>query len=333
MKKVFSVIFLCLFLATFSFAKTINGAGASFPYPVYSSWAKMYYKATGVKINYQSIGSGGGIKQITARNVDFGGTDKPLKPEKLEQSKLFQFPAVMGGVVTVINIKGVKTNQLKLTPAILADIFMGKIKKWNDARIASINKGLNLPNANITVVHRSDGSGTTAIFTTYLSRVSPIWKEKIGAGKSIKWPTGKGGKKNDGVASYVKRIKNSIGYVEFAYAKRNRMPVALLQNKEGNFVSPSFKSFKAAAAYGKWDKSKGYYLWLVNSPGKDSWPIVGATFILLPKEKPEMNKKVVKFFDWVFKNGDKKAEKLIYIPLPESLKNNIRGYWSENGIY
>jgi phosphate transport system substrate-binding protein len=333
MKKLILFIAVALLISRISFAETINGAGASFPYPVYSSWAKQYYKKTGIKINYQSIGSGGGIRQITARTVDFGGTDKPLKPEKLESSKLFQFPAVMGGVVPVINIKGIKAGELKLTPSILADIFLGRIKKWNDSRIVKINPNLKLPSSSITVVHRSDGSGTTAIFTTYLSQVSPIWKNKVGAGKSVKWPTGRGGKKNDGVASYIKRIKNSIGYVEFAYAKRNSIPFVKLQNQDGNFVNPSFDTFKEAASYAKWDKNKGYYLWLVNAPGKNSWPIVGATFILIPKEKTEKDKKVVKFFDWIFKNGDSTAEKLIYVPLPKTLKENIRDYWSKNGIY
>ncbi len=317
-----------------SFAsKTITGAGATFPYPVYSAWAYMYYKATGIKINYQAIGSGAGIKQIASRVVDFGASDAPLTPQEQKKYRLLQFPAVIGGVVPVVNIPGVKAGQLKLTGEVLAEIFMGKISRWNDPKIVALNGGLSLPDAAITVVHRSDGSGTTAIFTTYLSAVSPLWKEKIGSGKAVKWPKGLGGKGNPGVANYVKRVKNSIGYVEFAYAMENRLAYVKLSNRNGKFVNPSFDSFQAAAASAKWDSSKGFYLWLVNAPGDNSWPIAGATFILLAKEKKATDKNVVKFFDWAFRHGDATAKRLIYVPLPESLKESIRAYWKANGIY
>ena len=334
-KKIFMSLVGVMFFATFAFSgnKIINGAGATFPYPVYSAWAYSYYKVTGYKFNYQSIGSGGGIRQIKSRTVDFGASDAPLTPEKQKEYRLLQFPAVIGGVVPIVHVKGIKDGELKITPNVLAEIFLGSVKKWNDPAIKELNPNLNLPNASITVVHRSDGSGTTAIFTSYLNSVSPDWASKVGKGKSVNWPVGIGGKGNEGVANYVKRIKSSIGYVEFAYAKKNRLTYIKLQNMVGYFVSPSFEAFKSAAAYAKWDKNKGYYLWLVNAPGKNSWPIAGATFILLPVEKKESNKKVVKFYDWSFKNGDKIAEKLIYVPLPKSLKDDIRSYWKANGIY
>ncbi len=335
LRKILLSMLLVLILTTFSFAgsKMISGAGATFPYPVYSAWAYMYYKKTGVKLNYQSIGSGGGIRQIKNRTVDFGASDAPLTPEKLKEYNLLQFPAIMGGVVPIINVSGIKKGELKLSEKVLAQIFLGTIKKWNNAEIKNLNPELNLPDKKITVVHRSDGSGTTAIFTSYLYAVSNDWKEKVGKGKAVKWPVGIGAKGNEGVANYVKRIKNSIGYVEFAYAKNNNLTYVKLQNRAGKFVSPSFNSFKSAAAFAKWDKTKGYYLWLVNAPGDNSWPIAGASFILLPVEKKERNKEVVKFFDFAFKYGDKTAEKLIYVPLPENLKDDIRSYWKENGIY
>ncbi len=312
---------------------TITGAGATFPYPVYSAWAYQYYHAKGVKINYQAIGSGAGIKQISSRVVDFGASDAPLKKSEQNRYKLLQFPAVIGGVVPIVNLNGIKPGELKLSGKVLAEIYLGSINKWNDPQIEALNRGLKLPNAPITVVHRSDGSGTTAIFTTYLSSVSSDWADKVGEGKAVKWPKGLGGKGNPGVANYVKRVKNSIGYVELAYATENKLAYISLKNKAGKFVEPSLKAFQAAAKYAKWDSSKGYYLWLVNEPGDDSWPIAGATFMLLAKEKVQQNKNVVKFFDWAFKNGDKTAEKLIYVPLPESLKNSIRQYWKANGIY
>ncbi|KAA0258870.1 phosphate ABC transporter substrate-binding protein PstS [Deferribacter autotrophicus] len=334
-KKLFLSVLSFMFMVSFAVAggKTINGAGATFPYPVYSAWAYMYYKTTGIKLNYQSIGSGGGVRQIKNRTVDFGASDAPLTPEKLEEYKLYQFPAIIGGVVLIVNIKGVKSGQLKISREVLADIFLGKIKKWNAPEIQKLNPGLKLPDAGITVIHRSDGSGTTAIFTKFLSTVSKEWQEKVGDGKSVNWPVGIGGKGNEGVANYVKRVRNSIGYVEFAYAKNNKLTYVLLENREGNFVIPSFESFKAAAAFANWDKDKGFYLWLVDAPGKESWPIAGASFILLAKEKTESNKKVVQFYDWTFKKGDEVAKRLIYVPLPENLKSSIRAYWKEIGIY
>jgi phosphate transport system substrate-binding protein len=313
-------------------AERLNGAGASFPYPVYSAWAYDYNKVTGVQLNYQSIGSGGGIKQISARTVEFGASDKPLKPEELAKDSLLQFPAVMGGVVTVVNISGVKAGELKLDSDALCKIYLGDIKYWDDSKIKGLNPTLRLSHNEITVVHRSDGSGTTAIFTTYLSEVCPSWKNKVGAGTSVNWPVGIGGKGNEGVANYTKRQNNSIGYVEFAYAEQNKLAYALLKNSAGNFVKPSFDTFEDAAATGNFDPGKDFYLWLVNAPGKHAWPIAGATFILLAKEKPEVNKKVVKFYDWAFKNGDKKAKELVYVPLPKTLKDKIRAYWKQHGI-
>jgi phosphate transport system substrate-binding protein len=336
MKKtttILSAIFSLLVLSASGLAEDmLNGAGATFPYPVYSAWADAYNKVTGIKLNYQSIGSGGGIKQITERTVDFGASDKPLKPEELAKSDLLQFPAVIGGVVPVINIPDIKAGELKLDGATLAKIYLGEIKNWNDSKIKQLNPTLNLPDSEITVVHRSDGSGTTAIFTDYLCKVSPAWERIVGTGTSVSWPTGIGGKGNEGVANYTQRTAHSIGYVEFAYAKQNNLAYVLLKNKAGNFVEPSFGTFEDAAATASFDPQKDFYLWLNNAPGKNAWPIAGATFILLAKEKTDSNKKVVKFFEWAFDNGDEKAEELIYVPLPKSLKDKIRGYWKSNGL-
>lgn len=333
MKKLLLVLSVLLLLATSSFAaSTVNGAGASFPYPVYSAWAFQYQKDTGTKINYQSIGSGGGVRQITNRTVDFGASDAPVKPADLKEKGLLQFPAIIGGVVPIINVKGIGSGQLKLTGDLLARIFLGKINKWNDPEIAELNPGLQLPDADITVIHRSDGSGTTAIFTSYLAEASKDWKETTGAGKSVNWPVGIGGKGNEGVTNYVKRVKNSIGYVEFAYAKRNKLADIRLQNREGGYVNASFSSFKAAAAGAKWEQDKGYYLWLVNAPGKESWPIAGASFVLLAKNKPGSSRQAIKFYDWAFNYGDEMAVKLVYVPLPQNLKEDIRSYWKANGL-
>ncbi len=336
MKKVFtlSIILTFLLIGTVAFAtETLNGAGATFPYPVYSAWAWEYNKVTKVKLNYQSIGSGGGQRQISNRTVDFGASDAPLKPEKLAKDKLLQFPAVIGGVVPVVNIPKVKPGSISLDGATMCGIFMGTISKWNDKKITDLNPGLKLPDKEITVVHRSDGSGTTAIFTTYLSGICNEWKTKVGAGKAVKWPTGIGGKGNEGVANYVKRVKHSIGYVEFAYAKQNKLTYAKLKNPAGTFVEPSFQSFQDAAASGKFDPKQHFHLWLTNAPGKNAWPIAGATFILLAKEKTDSNKGTVKFYDWAFKNGDKTAKRLVYVPLPNALKDKVRAYWKANGIY
>ncbi|OIR08800.1 phosphate-binding protein PstS precursor [mine drainage metagenome] len=312
-----------------AFASDITGAGATFPYPIYAKWAEAYKAQTDVGMNYQSIGSGGGIKQIQAKTVDFGATDAPLNETELAASGLTQFPAVMGGVVPVVNINGIDAGKLKLDGKVLADIFQGKITKWSDPRIAADNAGVALPNEDITVVHRADGSGTTFIFTTYLSQVSADWKKSIGADKAVAWPVGTGGKGNEGVASYVQRIKNSIGYVEYAYALQNKMSFTQMKNHDGQFVKPDDSSFKAAAANAKWDASKGFYEILTNEPGKDSWPITGATFILVYKtaEKAENTKEVLKFFDWAFANGDKLASDLDYVPLPANLKKLIRDAW------
>ena len=333
MKKFVIILTALLVLPTLSLAgSAVNGAGASFPYPVYSAWAFQYQKATGTKINYQSIGSGGGVRQINNRTVDFGASDAPVKPDDLKEKGLLQFPAIIGGVVPIVNIKGINSGQLKLTADILANIFLGKISKWNDPEIVELNPELILPDGKITVVQRSDGSGTTAIFTSYLAEVSKGWKETVGAGKSVKWPVGIGGKGNEGVSNYVKRVKNSIGYVEFAYAKQNKLADVVLQNRGDNFVSASFDSFKAAAAGAKWQQEKGYYLWLVNAPGKASWPIAGASFVLLAKEKAASNQDAIKFYDWAFTNGDEMATQLVYVPLPQNLKDDIRKYWKTNGL-
>jgi phosphate transport system substrate-binding protein len=333
-----TILKLALIMAVvFSFtaayaAETLNGAGATFPYPVYSAWAFDYNKVTGVQLNYQSIGSGGGVKQVTARTVDFGASDDPMNPEQLQKEKLLQFPAVIGGVVPVANLENVKPGQLRLDSDSLCKIFLGDIKYWDDAQLVKMNQGLKLPHSEITVVYRSDGSGTTAIFTNYLAGTCPAWKEKVGAGKAVKFPVGIGGKGNEGVANYVKRTANSIGYVEFVYAKQNKLDHTQLKNAAGNFIEPSFESFEDAAESGAFDPKKDFYLWLTNAPGKGSWPIAGGTFILLAKEKTDSNKNVVKFFDWAFKNGDNKAKELVYVPLPKSLKDKVRAYWKANGV-
>ena len=331
--KLFVLAALVLSVSVAYAGETINGAGASFPYPVYSAWAYEYNAMSGVRINYQSIGSGGGQRQIASRTVDFGASDAPLSPEKLDKLKLYQFPAVIGGVVPVVNIPGVREGQLKLDSQALCKIFLGDIKYWDDPELSGMNAGLKLEHKKIVVVHRADGSGTTAIFTTYLGSVCSEWDTRVGAGKAVKWPTGIGGKGNEGVANYVKRVKNSIGYVEFAYAKQNRLAYVLLKNAAGNFVEPSFNTFKDAAASADFDPKKDFYLWLANSPGENAWPIAGATFILLAREKAGSNREVVRFFDWAFNNGDRTAERLVYVPLPEPLKEKVRGYWKSAGIY
>ena len=307
----------------------ITGAGATFPYPIYAKWADAYKKETGVGLNYQSIGSGGGIKQITAKTVDFGATDMPLKPDELDKWGLLQFPTVIGGDVPVVNVKGIAPGQLKLTGSVLADIYLGKLAKWNDPAIASLNPGVQLPATAISVVHRSDGSGTTFIWTNYLSKANAEWKSKVGEGTAVNWPTGVGGKGNEGVASYVQRIDGSIGYVEYAYAKQNKMAYVLVRNKEGEFSAPSAKSFQAAAAGADWKKAPGMYLILTDASGKGAWPIAGATFILMHKaqEKPETAKEVVKFFTWAYSRGDDMAQALDYVPLPDAVVGQIQSSW------
>jgi phosphate transport system substrate-binding protein len=311
-------------------ATDITGAGATFPYPVYAKWAEAYKGKTGVSMNYQSIGSGGGIKQIQNRTVDFGASDMPLKPEDLDKDGLMQFPTVIGGDVPVVNLEGIKAGELKLTGPLLADIYLGKIGKWNDPAIAKLNPGLKLPDGEITVVHRSDGSGTTFIWVNYLSKMSGEWKQKVGEGTSVAWPTGVGGKGNEGVSSYVQRVKGSIGYVEYAYALQNKMNYAQVQNHDGHFVKPAAETFKAAAAGADWSKAPGYYLLLTDQPGKDAWPISGATFILMYKTqaKPDVAKEVLKFFDWAYSaDGDKLASALDYVPLPDAVTSQIRTAW------
>jgi phosphate transport system substrate-binding protein len=307
----------------------IVGAGASFPAPLYAKWAETQKADTGLTLNYQAIGSGGGIKQIKAKTVSFGATDKPLKPEELEADGLAQFPTVIGGVVPIVNLEGLQPGQLKLTGPVLADIFLGKIKKWNEPAIASLNAGVKLPNLPITVVHRSDGSGTSFLFTSYLTAVAPQWGS-VGASDAVKWPTGQGGKGNDGVSGYVKQTPGAIGYVEYAYAKQNGLPHASLQNAAGQFVAPTAESFAAAAAGADWAKAPGFYLLLINQPGAEAWPITGATFILVHKSQADAatGKSVLSFFDWAYNKGDAAANELAYVPLPAALKAQVRQSWS-----
>ncbi len=314
--------------AVSAMAAEITGAGATFPAPIYGKWADAYQKATGNKVNYQSIGSGGGIKQINAKTVDFGASDMPLKPEVLEKDGLMQFPTVIGGVVPVVNLQGVAPGQLKFTGPVLADIYLGKITKWNDKAIAELNPKVALPATDIAVVRRADGSGTTFIWTNYLSKISEEWKSKVGDGTAVQWPTGMGGKGNEGVAAFVQRIPGSIGYVEYAYVKQNKMTYGLVQNAAGNFVAPDDLTFKAAAAGADWTKSAFYEI-LTNQNGKDAWPITGATFILMHKaqDKPAQGAEVLKFFEWSYKNGGKLAEELDYVALPDSLIKLIHGAW------
>jgi len=312
-----------------SAAATINGAGATFPFPVYSQWAHDYNKETGVKLNYQAIGSGGGIKQIKAKTVDFGASDAPLKAAELDKFGLMQFPMIMGGVVPVVHIKGIKAGQLKLSASNLADIYLGKITKWNDARITANNKGLKLPAQDITVVHRADGSGTTWIFTNYLTKISTDWAKTLGNAKSVAWPVGLGGKGNQGVAAFVSKVNGSIGYVEYAYALQNHMASILLQNYNGTYVAPTAANFQAAAAGADWKHAKGYYIVLTDQPGANSWPITGASFILMYKTQtnPAQAKEVLKFYDWSYKHGAKAAEKLDYVPMPAAVAKMVRATW------
>jgi len=316
-------------VSTTAVAGDITGAGATFPYPIYSKWADAYKKQTGVGLNYQSIGSGGGIKQITAKTVSFGASDMPMKAADLEKHGLMQFPAIMGGVVPVYNIKGIADGAITLTGPVIADIYLGKIKKWNDAPIASLNKGVKLPNQAISVVHRSDGSGTTFLFANYLSKVSSDWKSTVGQGTSLKWPTGVGGKGNEGVANYVGRINGAIGYVEYAYAKQNKLTTAKMVNHDGMAVSPGDDSFKAAAAGADWKSVPGMGVLLTNQPGKHSWPITGASFILIHTQQadPAAAKEVLKFFEWSFKNGQQMASDLDYVPMPDPVVSLIKTEW------
>jgi phosphate transport system substrate-binding protein len=320
-------------LATLAFAgvaaaQDVTGAGASFPAPLYAKWAADYNKATGVKINYQSVGSGAGIKQIDAKTVAFGASDMPLKDDELAKKNQIQFPTVIGGVIPVVNIKGIAPGQLRLNGQVLGDIYLGKITKWNDAAIKALNPSLALPDAAIAPVRRADGSGTTFIFTNYLSKVNADWKAKVGEGTAVNWPTGAGGKGNEGVAAFVGRLPNSIGYVEYAYVKQNKMTYALMQNAAGQFVAPEDAAFKAAAAGADWTKS--FYQILTNQPGAQSWPLTGATFILMHKvqDKPAEAAAALKFFEWAYRNGDKTADDLDYVPMPAAVKAQVEKLWT-----
>lgn len=310
-------------------AQEVTGAGATFPAPIYAKWAADYNKQTGVKVNYQSIGSGGGIKQIDSKTVDFGASDMPLTDEVLKQKGQLQFPTVIGGVVPVINIKGIEPGQLKLNGQVLGDIYLGKISKWNDPALKALNPSLPLPDAQIAQVRRADGSGTSFIFTNYLSKVNAEWKSSVGEGTAVNWPVGAGGKGNEGVAAFVNRLPNSIGYVEYAYVKQNKMNYAIMQNAAGAFVAPDDLTFKAAAAGADWNKS--FYQILTNQPGKESWPLTGATFILMHtvQDKPANATQVLKFFDWAYKNGNESASALEYVPLPASVVSHIEKVWGQ----
>ncbi len=330
LKLVAAPVIATAMLSQTAAAADLTGAGASFPAPIYAKWADAYRKATGNKINYQSIGSGGGIKQITAKTVDFGASDMPLKPEVLDKDGLMQFPTVVGGVVPVVNLPGIKPGELKLTGALLAEIYLGKIKKWDDKAIADLNPGVKLPSRAIGVVRRADGSGTTFIFSNYLSKASPEWKQKVGEGTALQWRTGLGGKGNEGVSAFVQRLPGAIGYVEYAYAKQNKMTYVMLKNAAGNFVAPEDASFKAAAAGADWSKSAFYEI-LTDQPGKDAWPITGATFILMHKvqDNPANASEVLKFFDWAYQNGDEMAGDLDYVALPDTLIKLIHNSWNQ----
>ena len=331
-----SALILTFFLVSIAQAQpvTLNGAGASFPYPIYGQWAHKYNQTTGVKINYQSIGSGGGIAQIKAKTVDFGASDAPQKADMLKENGLVQWPMVMGGVVLVVNIPGVGPGAMKLNGPVLADIYLGKITKWDDPAITKLNPELKLPSTAITEVHRSDGSGTTFIFSSYLSMVSPEWQQKVGADTSVQWPAknGVGGKGNEGVAGQVKVVPGSIGYVEYAYAVQNKMAYTLMQNKAGKFLKPSLEAFAAAAANADWTKAPyGFYLMLDDQPGDQSWPIAGATFIMVHKDQPDAAKAtaMLKYFDWCFQHGGEMAQKLDYVPMPESVVKLVEATWAK----
>ena len=311
-------------------AADITGAGATFPYPIYAKWAEAYKAKTQIGLNYQSIGSGGGIKQIKAKTVDFGASDMPLEGKDLDAAGLTQFPAVMGGVVPVYNLPGIAAGEIKFSGPLLADIFLGKVTKWNDPAIAKLNPGVKLPSQAITVVHRSDGSGTTFIWTNYLGKVSPEWKDKVGESTSVQWPTGIGGKGNEGVAAFVQKSAGAIGYVEYAYALQNKLTFGQMQNKASKFVKPDSASFQAAAANADWKSAPGFGILLTEQPGDQSWPVTGATFILMYKsqDKPERAQQVLDFFAWGYKNGDKLAMQLDYVPMPATVVKQIEAAWA-----
>jgi phosphate transport system substrate-binding protein len=316
--------------ATGALAADITGAGATFPYPVYSGWAEAYKKQTGIGLNYQSIGSGAGIKQVEAKTVTFGATDMPLKVEQLEKDGLAQWPMIMGAIVPVVNVEGVKAGDLVLDGPTLADIYLGKITKWDDPAIKKLNPNAKLPSAAISVVHRADGSGTTFNFTNYLSKVSPDWKSKVGEGTAVEWPAGVGAKGNEGVSANVGQTQNSIGYVEYAYAKQNKLTYTGLVNKAGKSIQPTNEAFQAAASNADWSHAPGYYLILTDQPGDKSWPIVASTFILMHKDSTDKasSQEALKFFKFAFEKGDKMAEDLDYIPMPDAVVKQIENTWS-----
>jgi phosphate transport system substrate-binding protein len=335
MRSFLRILIMCVMvyfgIAAAAFAADITGAGSTFAYPLYAKWAEAYKNETGVKLNYKSIGSGAGINRIKAGRVDFGASDMPLEPEELETEGLVQFPTAIGGVVPVVNLKGFKPGEIKLSGKALANIYLGRITKWNDPEIVKLNEGIQLPDKNITVVHRSDGSGTTFVFANYLSKVSPEWKRLVGSNVIVFWPTGVGGNGNEGVALNVQHIPGSIGYVEYAYVLQNSMTYTMMQNREGQFVKPDAKNFQSAAADADWANSKDFYTILTDQPGKDSWPISGATFILMHKAQkdPETAKRVLDFFSWAYQNGGKLADELSYIPLPADVVEVIHRKWKE----
>ncbi len=329
MKKLFAMLLMVTGVAS---AAEFTGAGATFPYPIYAKWAEAYKAQTGIGLNYQSIGSGGGIKQIKAKTVDFGASDMPLKPEELDKEGLMQFPAIIGGVVPVFNLEGIEAGKLKLTPDIIANIHLGKITKWNDKAITDLNPGVNLPALAITVIHRADGSGTTFIWTNFLGKANAEFQKTVGEGTAVKWPVGIGGKGNEGVAAQVQRVKGSFGYVEYAYAKKNKIPYAQLKNRDGNFISPDDSTFKAAAANADWANAPGFYQLLTWQTGKDAWPATGASFIIMHRQQADAltGRAILKFFDWSFKNGGKMSEELEYVHLPTSVTKLINDSWKLN---
>ncbi len=332
MKRILAIAALATLAWTSAQAGDISGAGATFPYPIYAKWADAYKQKTGVGLNYQSIGSGGGIKQIKAKTVTFGASDMPLKPDDLDKSGLVQFPMIMGGVVPVVNLKGIKPGEITLDGATLASIFLGEITKWDDPKIKALNGSVKLPSTAIAVVHRSDGSGTSFLFTDFLSKTSPEWKDKIGANSSVEWPVGLGAKGNEGVAGQTTQTDGAIGYVEYAYAKQNKMTYTKMVNADGKVVEPKIAAFQAAAAGVDWSKMPGYYVILTNQAGADSWPITGASFIIVYKQPddPDAVKTALKFFDWAYADGDKMAEALDCVPIPDSVVSLVKATWKND---
>jgi len=333
LKSIAAAVTAILLAGASAHATEISGAGATFPAPVYAKWAEAYKRETGVGLNYQAIGSGGGIKQITAKTVDFGASDKPLKPEQLAQIGLIQFPTVIGGVVPVVNLPGVAPGALKLSGDVLARIYLGEIKRWSDPAILALNSGMRLPNLPITVVHRSDGSGTTFVFTSYLTIKNPAWAARVGSNDAVEWPSGQGGKGNDGVSAFVRQTPGSIGYVEYAFAKQNHLTFTQMQAHDGGFVEPVAANFANAASKADWAHTPGgsFYMLILDKPGANSWPITAATFILVYRhqDNPAKGQDVLKFFDWAYKHGDSLAEQLDYIPLPQAVKAAVERKWQE----